>query len=48
MSKAELKQISPTQASEMIHEEANVLFVDVRSSMEFLFIGHPVGAVNIP
>jgi rhodanese-related sulfurtransferase len=48
MSKAELEHISPKQAYEMIQHEPNMVFVDVRSEMEFLFIGHPVGAVNIP
>lgn len=48
MKKPELEQISPKQAWEMIQRESNVVFVDVRSEMEFLFIGHPVGAVNIP
>jgi len=40
--------ISPTQAMALIEKEANSLLVDVRSHMEFLFIGHPVGAVHIP
>ncbi len=48
MSKPELQQITPKEAAEMMHDEANVVFVDVRSEMEFLFIGHPVGSVNIP
>ena len=48
MQKAKLEQISPKQAYEMMQSEAKVVFVDVRSGMEFLFIGHPVGAVNIP
>ncbi len=48
MKKASLEQVSPKQAYEMIQQESRVLFVDVRSAMEFLFIGHPVGAVNIP
>jgi len=48
MSKAQLEQISPKQTWEMIQQEPNVVFVDVRSGMEFLFIGHPVGSVNIP
>lgn len=48
MSKAELQQIAPKQAWEMVQHEPSVVFVDVRSSMEFLFIGHPTGAVNIP
>ncbi len=48
MKKPALEHISPKQALEMIQQEANVVFVDVRSGMEFLFIGHPTGAVNIP
>jgi len=40
--------ISSKQAWEMIQVEATALLVDVRSHMEFLFIGHPVGAINIP
>jgi rhodanese-related sulfurtransferase len=46
--KPKLQHISPKQAMGMIDQEHNVVFVDVRSEMEFLFIGHPVGAVNIP
>jgi rhodanese-related sulfurtransferase len=48
MKKPKLQHISPKQAMDMIDNEHNVVFVDVRSEMEFLFIGHPVGAVNIP
>ncbi len=48
MAKPQLQHISPQQAFDLIEKEPNVLFVDVRSEMEFLFIGHPVGAVNIP
>jgi rhodanese-related sulfurtransferase len=48
MSKPELRHISPREAHDLIAREPDVLFVDVRSEMEFLFIGHPVGAVNIP
>ncbi len=48
MSKPELKHISPSEAHAMLQDEPTALFIDVRSEMEFLFIGHPVGAVNIP
>ena len=48
MSKPELQQLSPTEAYELLQQEPTALFIDVRSEMEFLFIGHPVGAVNIP
>ena len=29
-------------------EDARALLVDIRSSMEFLFVGHPRGAVHVP
>ncbi len=48
MSKPKVKHISATEASELIQKEPRVAFIDVRSDMEFLFIGHPKGAVNIP
>lgn len=48
MSKPKLEHIAPKKAHEMLHKEANMVFVDVRSEMEFLFIGHPIGSVNIP
>ena len=41
-------EISPKQAFEKMQKETNALLIDVRSSMEFLFVGHPTGAVSIP
>ena len=43
-----LSSIEPREAWALIQSESNVIFVDVRSDMEYLFIGHPTGAVNIP
>ncbi len=40
--------ISPETAYKMQLEQSNSLLIDVRSSMEFLFVGHPKGAVHIP
>ncbi len=48
MSEYEVRHISASEAHEMLHKEPNAAFIDVRSDMEYLFIGHPVGAVNIP
>ena len=48
MNRPDLIHISPQEAADIIHSEPNLIFVDVRSEMEFLFIGHPVGSVNIP
>lgn len=39
--------ISPKQAYEQ-QQIPGTLLIDVRSHMEFLFIGHPSGAINIP
>jgi len=40
--------ISAKQAYEMLQKNPRSLLIDIRSSMEFLFVGHPVGAVHIP
>ena len=40
--------ISATEAKAMMDSDELVYLVDIRSSMEFLFIGHPIGAVHIP
>ncbi|HKJ49961.1 MAG TPA: rhodanese-like domain-containing protein [Gammaproteobacteria bacterium] len=48
MAKSKLQHISAKQAFDLIKKEPATAFIDVRSDMEFLFIGHPVGAVNIP
>ena len=41
-------EISPREAFDLLQQKANAIFVDVRSHMEYLFIGHPVGAIHIP
>jgi rhodanese-related sulfurtransferase len=44
----EVNSVSPKEAMQLITDQPKSLLVDVRSHMEFLFIGHPVGAVHIP
>jgi rhodanese-related sulfurtransferase len=41
-------EIDPLNASKIIKDDHRSLLIDVRSSMEFLFVGHPKGAVSIP
>ncbi len=48
MSNAALKHLTPRQAFDLLKEEPRAVLVDVRSNMEFLFVGHPSGAVHIP
>jgi len=43
-----IKSLTPTEAFKLIQNDPRALLVDVRSNMEFLFIGHPVGAMSIP
>ncbi len=40
--------INPQDAWELMQKEPKSIFIDVRSHMEYLFIGHPVGAIHIP
>ena len=47
MSKSQVNHISAQKAWDLIQNEPRVAFIDVRSDMEFLFIGHPTGSVNI-
>ena len=44
----EIHDLSPLQAAQMLRDDPRAVLVDIRSSMEFLFVGHPVGAVHIP
>ena len=44
---AEFVSLSPPEAFELLKNDPAAVFIDVRSSMEYLFVGHPVGAVHI-
>jgi rhodanese-related sulfurtransferase len=43
----EVKTLTPREAYQFLQEHPNALFVDVRSNMEYLFVGHPAGAIHI-
>jgi len=45
---AEVKPISPSQAWDIMEKNHRVVLIDVRSSMEYLFVGHPQGSVHVP
>jgi rhodanese-related sulfurtransferase len=45
---SQVNEITPEEAYDLVSSKANALLVDVRSHMEYLFIGHPVGAVHVP
>jgi rhodanese-related sulfurtransferase len=43
-----IKSLTPQQAWELLQQNPRAILVDVRSTMEFLFVGHPKGAIHIP
>ena len=43
-----VKTISARQAWEITLSDPRALLIDVRSSMEYLFVGHPRGAIHVP
>lgn len=44
----DIKTISPNEAHRLCQDDVRTLLIDIRSSMEYLFVGHPVGAVHVP
>jgi len=39
--------LSPKHAWQLLQDDSRAVLVDIRSSMEFLFVGHPKGAVHL-
>jgi rhodanese-related sulfurtransferase len=48
MSADEPIPLNPQQAYKMLEDDPRAILVDIRSSMEFLFVGHAKGAVHVP
>ena len=44
----EVQSVTPPEAMRLVEENQRVVLIDVRSSMEFLFVGHPRGSVHVP
>lgn len=47
MTEEKLQNITPVQAWEMLQNNPRSLLIDIRSNMEFLFVGHPKGAIHV-
>lgn len=43
-----MEHLTPKQAYEYLRTTREAVFIDVRSEMEFLFVGHPDGSILIP
>jgi rhodanese-related sulfurtransferase len=43
-----IKEISPQKAWDLLQSRPDSTLLDVRSTMEYLYVGHPLGAVHVP
>ena len=43
-----MKHFEPKEAHEFLKKNPNAIFIDCRSEMEYLFVGHPTGAILVP
>ena len=42
-----MKHLTPKEAHDFMQKHPNAVMIDCRSEMEFLFVGHPVGAHHV-
>jgi rhodanese-related sulfurtransferase len=47
MTGAHGKPLPPKEAYKLLHDNPRSVLVDIRSTMEFLFVGHPSGAIHV-
>lgn len=43
-----IKNITPQEAHAFLQANPDAILLDVRTTMEFEYIGHPLGAVHVP
>ncbi len=43
----QVQSIDPLEAHQLLQDNPRAVLVDVRSATEFLFVGHPIGAVHV-
>ncbi|HRP98450.1 MAG TPA: rhodanese-like domain-containing protein [Rhodocyclaceae bacterium] len=42
-----MKHLTPKEAHAFLQQHPDALLIDVRSEIEYLFVGHPVGAIHV-
>lgn len=48
MAEQHAKALACKAAFELAKSDPRAIIVDIRSTMEFLFVGHPAGAIHVP
>ncbi len=43
-----VEEVTPIKAWKMLQDDPEAILLDVRSRVEFDYVGHPIGAVNVP
>lgn len=43
-----MKHLTPCESHQFLVQQEQTLFLDVRSTIEYYFVGHPQGAVHLP
>ena len=43
-----MKEVDPKQAYDILRNTDNAVLIDVRSTMEYQYVGHPVDAQHVP
>ena len=43
-----IKEINSTEAYSILQKSENAVLIDVRSTMEYEYVGHPVNAIHVP
>lgn len=44
---AAMENLTPLDATQFMRDHPNALFIDCRSEMEYLFVGHPANAIHV-
>lgn len=47
MSDEQIKRVTPAQAWQILNADPQAVLLDVRSKVEYDYVGHPAGALNI-
>jgi len=43
-----MEHMEPKQAHQYLKDHPDALLIDCRSEMEYMFVGHPIGAMMVP
>lgn len=47
MSEQDIQRVSPSEAAQVLKNNPRAILIDVRSKVEFDYVGHPEGAINV-